>query len=492
MVQPTPTETQIPPTATSAPIGLSRSNPFPSNEVANIPNWEVQVLEIQRGADALLDIQAANYFNNPPPYGMEYLSIKLRVKCLYDDDEEHIISDFDFDVTGDRAIRYTAGMAGVLSPEPNLYATLFAGGQTEGWATYLVSEGEGNFILVADESWVFEENNERYIALDPGASVTIPAELSQINPSQNGRDRKTPVPFKEILTTENWETSIVEVVRGAAAWSMVLEENQFNDPPKENHEYIAVKMNVRNISTEDVSQDISSYFYNLTGSENILYDLPSVVEPEPALDISLYPGGEYQGWVVFDHLIGETNLMFAFEETWSFESNVRYLALDEGASLEIVPELADISPTALWNSRSDPAPMSEIVVTDNWEISVSEVIRGADAWNMVLAANQFNDPPEDGFEYVAVKVKVRNIGTEDEAMNIDAYSFNTTGSAGVLHDAPSVVEPEPALSVYLFPGGEFEGWIIMQAAIDETNLLLIYEDWYSFSDSNKRYLSLEN
>jgi hypothetical protein len=136
--------------------------------------------------------------------------------------------------------------------------------------------------------------------------------------------------------------------------------------------------------------------------------------------------------------------------------------------------------------------MSEIVVTDNWEISVSEVIRGADAWNMVLAANQFNDPPEDGFEYVAVKVKVRNIGTEDEAMNIDAYSFNTTGSAGVLHDAPSVVEPEPALSVYLFPGGEFEGWIIMQAAIDETNLLLIYEDWYSFSDSNKRYLSLEN
>ena len=33
----------------------------------------------------------------------------------------------------------------------------------------------------------------------------------------------------------------------------------------------------------------------------------SIVEPEPALDISLYPGGEYEGWVVLQTSEGSTN-----------------------------------------------------------------------------------------------------------------------------------------------------------------------------------------
>lgn len=111
---------------------------------------------------------------------------------------------------------------------------------------------------------------------------------------------------------------------------------------------------------------------------------------------------------------------------------------------------------------------------------------------MVLAANQFNDPPADGFEYVAIKVYVHNIGTKDEATDINKYSFNTTGSAGILHDVPSVVEPEPALSVSLYPGGEFEGWIIMLAAVNETDLILIFEPWLDFGGNNNRYLSLDN
>lgn len=477
---------------TLAPLGYSRANPYPGTEVASVPNWDVQILESKRGVDAWTDIQAANQYNEPAPEGMEYLLIKIHVKCTYNDSDEHSISGYDFDVTGDKAILYTNGMASVVEPTPELDAKLYAGGETEGWSAYLVGQGESNLMLIFDEMWSFSENSKRYIALDAGASIEVPSDLRTIPPSELGKDRKSPVPFNERLVTEDWETSILEVVRGDAAWNLVLDANQFNEPPSEGYEYIAVKFFVRHIGTEDKSNSIDGFFYNLTGSANILHDLPSVVDPDPALDVSLYPGGEFEGWVVFQSIIGETNLMVAFEETWNFDdTKVRYLALDEGASIEVPADLENIVPTGTGQERNAPAPRSEKVITENWEISVVEVIRGAEAWNMALAANQFNSPPEDGFEYVAIKVFVHNIDTEDVAHNISDSDFNTTGSSGVLHDVPSIVDPDPALDITLYPDGEYEGWMILKVAVGETEISLVYEPLFEFSDKNKRFISLE-
>ncbi|HOZ37397.1 MAG TPA: hypothetical protein PLH64_01485 [Anaerolineaceae bacterium] len=488
----------IPPTATPtiaptiAPMGFSRSNPFPGTEVVSVPNWDVQVLETKRGADAWTDIQAANSYNEPAPEGMEYLMVKIHVKCTYNDSDEHSISGYDFYVTGDKAILYTTGMASVVKPEPELDATLFSGGETEGWSVYLVGQGEGNLILVFDESWSFDEDAKRYIALDPGASINIPSDLNAIAASETGMHRSSPIPFNEKLVTEDWEMTILEVVRGEAAWNLVLEANRYNEPPADGYEYIALKLQVRNIGTVDDSSSIDGYSFNITGSSNILHDLPSIVEPEPELDIDLYPGGEYEGWVVFQSIIGETNLMLAFQESWTFDDDeVRYLAVDEGASLEVPTDLINIASTDIGKERNNPASMSEKVTTDNWEISIVEVIRGDEAWNMALAANQYNDPPEDGFEYIAVKAYVHNISTEDVATNVSDFDFNTTGSNGVLHDVPSVVDPDPAFNVTLYPDGEYEGWMILQVGAGETEIKIVFDPLFEFSDESKRFISLE-
>lgn len=492
-IEPTIAPTIAPTTApTPAPIGLSRANPYPGTEVVSVPNWDVQVLETKRGADAWNDIQAANSYNEPAPEGMEYLMVKIHVKCTYDDSDEHSISGYDFDVTGDEAILYTTSMASVVKPEPELDATLFSGGETEGWSAYLVTQGEANLMLVFDESWSFDENSKRYIALDPGASINIPSELNAIIASENGKHRNSPIPFKEKLVTEDWEMTILEVVRGDAAWDLVLEGNRYNDPPAEGYEYNAVKLHVRYIGTVDDSSSIDGYYFNITGSANILHGTPSVVEPDPALDIELYPGGEHEGWVVFQSIIGETNLMLAFEESWTFDENeVRYLAIDEGASIGVPTYLTNIDSTDIGKERGNPALMSEKVTTDNWEISILEVIRGAEAWNMALAANQYNDPPEDGFEYLAVKVYVHNIDTDDVARNISDFDFNTTGSNGVLHEVPSVVDPDPAFDVTLYPDGEYEGWMILQVGVGETEIKLVLDPLFGFDDENKRFISLE-
>lgn len=106
-------------------------------------------------------------------------------------------------------------------------------------------------------------------------------------------------------------------------------------------------------------------------------------------------------------------------------------------------------------------------------------------------ANQYNEPPAEGMEYIAVKVQVRYISTVDESGYIDGSYFKTLGSANVLYDWPSVVDPDPALDATLYPGGRYEGWTVVQAAKGETGLILQFELLLDFSDKNKRFLTLE-
>ena len=185
-------------------------------------------------------------------------------------------------------------------------------------------------------------------------------------------------------------------------------------------------------------------------------------------------------------------MILIVDELFNFDDDrLRFIALDEGASISVPVELADIHTTEVGRDRQNPAPFGEKVVTEDWEITINELVRGNDAWVMTHEANQFNDPPDDGMEYIAIKVHVRFIGTEDRSANIDDIAFNTTGSANVLYALPSVVEPDPALDVNLFPGGEYAGWVITQAAQGETDLIAVFEPLFDFSGANKRFLSLE-
>jgi len=83
-------------------------------------------------------------------------------------------------------------------------------------------------------------------------------------------------------------------------------------------------------------------------------------------------------------------------------------------------------------------------------------------------------------------LRVHYIGPEDESRAIDSSSFNSTGSADVLYDIPLVVDPEPALDAYLFPGGEYEGWLVFQAAEGETGLMAVFEPLFDFSGEAKK------
>jgi hypothetical protein len=325
-----PSSTPAPPaTPTPLPIGFSRNNPLPRTNLVTSPNWEVQVIEVRRGEQAWLDIQAANMFNEPAPAGMEYLLVKIHAKSTYADSEEHSISNCDFSVTGDRLIEYRCGSANAVPPEPVLDARLFTGGETEGWAAFLIGQGETNLMLAFEEMFSFDPNATQYIALDDGASISVSPDLAGIQPINSGQDRNAPASKSETVVTEDWRFAILEVYRGDQAWTMIQQANQFNEPPLAGFEFIAVKIHVSYIGTEDKSATIDSSFFKSTGSAGILHDLPYAVSPSPQLDSSLYPGGETEGWIVVQAAQGETNMILVFEPLFEFGSqNKRFISLE--------------------------------------------------------------------------------------------------------------------------------------------------------------------
>ncbi len=331
---PLPTATIIPTdTPVAAPPGMSRSNPFPATELVSAPNWDIQVLEVKRGEEAWKEIQAAYDYNVEAAQGMEYLLAKLHVKSTYADSEEHNINYCDFSATGDRIIQYTCGSAPVIGPEPQLDATLLTGGEADGWVQFMVAQGEGNMILVFDEAMNFEEDTERYIALDEGASISISPDLAAIKPNDLGVKQSNPAPINEKVITEDWEVTVLEVVRGQEAWNIVKEANSYNDPPSAGLEYIVVKTHVRNIATEEKPQLVygNGGSYTTTGSKNVIYDNTTfVVPPNPVLACTLYPGGECEGWSVLEAGVGETDVVLIFEPILDFSGlNKRYLSLEK-------------------------------------------------------------------------------------------------------------------------------------------------------------------
>lgn len=319
--------TPIPPSPTPLPMGLSRSNPYPKTELVNAPNWDIQVLEVVRGDAAWQAIKSENQFNDPAPEGMEYLMVKIHAKCTYADSDTHMISGSDFDITGDRLIKYS--QAPVVDPEPALDAELYSDGETEGWVSFLVGQGEGNLILIFDELLNWDEDRFRFIALDDGASISVSQDLAGISPTDLGEERNSPAPVGETVITENWKVNILEAARGDEVWSMVQAANQFNDPPAEGMEYVALKVHVQNIGTEDIAEQIDGSYFSTTGSANTVYDNPSVVDPDPALDAYLFPGGETEGWVVLQVAKDETGIMVIFEPLFTFSNeDTRFMYLE--------------------------------------------------------------------------------------------------------------------------------------------------------------------
>lgn len=113
---------------------------------------------------------------------------------------------------------------------------------------------------------------------------------------------------------------------------------------------------------------------------------------------------------------------------------------------------------------NNPASVGEIIVLissgKTFEVSATEVIRGKVLNDAIALENQFNDKPQSGYDYAAVKVQIKySAGEGSESYLGSPFS---AFSEGIELDDPRVVTPKkyPELSTGEFmPGAIKTGWV---------------------------------
>ena len=102
------------------------------------------------------------------------------------------------------------------------------------------------------------------------------------------------------------------------------------------------------------------------------------------------------------------------------------------------------------------------------EITLLEMIRGDEAWEVIQNENEYNDPAEEGYEYALVKVTglLKDSETEDDSLFFSTMSFNFVSEDGDVYDYASAVIPNE-LYKELYSGGTGEGYIVGQVRVGD-------------------------
>lgn len=331
-------------------------------------------------------------------------------------------------------------------------------------------------------------------ATQPAASPTSLPATATLQPARASdvslTTRSNPAPFGEAAQTSDWEVQDLEAIRGDEAYARLLAANQFNNPAPAGMEYILVNLRVRYMGTGGAPQTVNNFWLRSTGDARIRYNWPVIVLPQPALDAELLPGAEVSGWGAVLAQQGEENVLLIFEPWLSFEDGDElFIALAPDARIQTVAE-----PLAVENESgvdpASPAAPGTSIVSDTWEIWIIEHVRGAEALELVRDTNIFISAPPEGLEYILVHIGARNIKPGDELASIDQFSFSLTGAAGDVYNPPILITPEPDLDFDVYTGGAVSGWVILECAAGEQNLVVVYEPVFSFP-ARPRYLAIE-
>jgi hypothetical protein len=154
------------------------------------------------------------------------------------------------------------------------------------------------------------------IELEPPAPTATPMPTVSPTPEPTaipapGYSRGVPVAIgTPVQITENGSTievTLVDVVRGALAWTMIEAAWSYSDPAPEGSEYLLTSVRVHVLKTPgiDDSLRLSGGDMDVVSGTGSVYKSGFVVPPEPVFDGELFEEGTMTGWI--GHLIDESD-----------------------------------------------------------------------------------------------------------------------------------------------------------------------------------------
>ncbi|RHW36686.1 hypothetical protein D1B33_09810 [Lysinibacillus yapensis] len=97
-----------------------------------------------------------------------------------------------------------------------------------------------------------------------------------------------------------------------------------------------------------------------------------------------------------------------------------------------------------------------------FDLTITEVIRGDEAYQKLLSMNEFNEAAPEGYEWVLAKTKVKFVEseTQDLSLVIDGImNFDMVSESGDIYSGDVFGTTDPDFSFEMYAGNEKEGYI---------------------------------
>jgi hypothetical protein len=138
-------------------------------------------------------------------------------------------------------------------------------------------------------------------------------------------------------------------------------------------------------------------------------------------------------------------------------------------------------------SRDNPVSFGTSFLTkEGFQIKVKQLTKGKEAWDILEEANEYNDPPEDGMQYILITLSVKNISSKEEPSNISYTDFDYVGSSNKKIGNEFVVQPDDGiyqeLEGNLYHGGKITGSVVFCVPKNDTKMMLIWSQSYLQED----------
>lgn len=148
--------------------------------------------------------------------------------------------------------------------------------------------------------------------------------------------------------------------------------------------------------------------------------------------------GTIVGFVVFSAVVSSS-----FDNAFG-SGDTKVVQPSAGAAgANVTEEAAGEEPAAETGTRANPHPIGSVIESDDWRVVVNSVTLAAT--DAVVAANQFNEPPTKGSQYILVNYSTTYIGDDPDGQMpaFVSIEYVTAGGTTVNSFDKPVTGPKP-------------------------------------------------
>jgi hypothetical protein len=250
---------------------------------------------------------------------------------------------------------------------------------------------------------------------------------------------------------------VQEVVAGDEAFAILTDTNAANaelGAPAEGESYVLARISATN--TSSVRQVVQMSDFAATGTDGILRRTGPIAIPDPMLGAMVEPGATTEGWIAPIVNDPASAILWFDSPRLSGVWSDALFALAEGAT----PAIAALDPadTDVGSEPSSPASIGDTVTVGGWEITIDEVLYGADMFDAIFdfrtrALGSNNDWITAG---AAVRATVRNLNPFPAFFS--SIAFEVADWTGEPWDQMPTFTVADDVSREYMPGGSGSGW----------------------------------